>query len=104
MTGNRVNRDCDSASFVAFAVRVVATATHAPSVAISERRANTACPLSAFLRYSCAMSERNGEKSRFQINRKRAVLRRTKVRELLAAAAAGAEKRPAHAKARRAKG
>ena len=50
------------------------------------------------------MSERNGEKSRFQINRKRAVLRRIKMRGLAAAGAtAGAEKRPAHAKARRTK-
>ena len=48
------------------------------------------------------MSERNGEKSRFQINRKRAVLRRVKMREL-AAGGPSAEKRPAHAKARRAK-
>ncbi len=46
------------------------------------------------------MSERNGEKSRFQINRKRGVLRRAKIRELLAAGATGAEKQPAHAKAR----
>jgi hypothetical protein len=49
------------------------------------------------------MSERNGEKSRFQINRKRAVLRRVRIREMLAATASG-EKRPAHAKLRRAKG
>jgi hypothetical protein len=48
------------------------------------------------------MSERNGDKSRFQINRKRGVLRRAKVREMLAGAA-GAEKRPPHAKPRRAK-
>jgi hypothetical protein len=47
------------------------------------------------------MSQRNGEKSRFQINRKRGVLRRAKVRELLVAQAG--EKRPAHAKPRRAK-
>jgi hypothetical protein len=47
------------------------------------------------------MSERNGEKSRYQINRKRGVLRRAKIRELLAAQ--GGEKRPAHAKPRRAK-
>jgi hypothetical protein len=45
------------------------------------------------------MSERNGEKSRFQINRKRTVLRRAKIRALVAAGAA-AEKRPAHAKAK----
>ena len=50
------------------------------------------------------MSERNGEKSRFQINRKRRVLRRVKIREMLAAVAAGGEKRQAHAKPRRAKG
>jgi hypothetical protein len=49
------------------------------------------------------MSERNGEKSRFQINRKRGVHRRTKIRELLTAAASGGEKRPAHAKARKAR-
>jgi hypothetical protein len=35
------------------------------------------------------MSERNGEKSRFQINRKRGVLRRAKIRALVA----GAKKR-----------
>jgi hypothetical protein len=48
------------------------------------------------------MSERNGEKSRFQINRKRTVLRRAKIRALVATGAAGAsaEKRPAHAKAK----
>ena len=45
------------------------------------------------------MSERNGEKSRFQINRKRAVLRRIKMREL-ASAGSGAEAKPAHAKRR----
>ena len=50
------------------------------------------------------MSERNGEKSRFQINRKRAVLRRAKIRELLASAGPGAVKRPAHSKPARAKG
>ena len=33
------------------------------------------------------MSERNGEKSRFQINRKRAVLRRAKIRAMVAAGA-----------------
>jgi hypothetical protein len=47
------------------------------------------------------MSQRNGEKSRFQINRKRGVLRRAKVRALLAAP--GGEKRPADAKPRRTK-
>jgi len=29
------------------------------------------------------MSAKNGDKSRFQVNRKRAVLRRTKIRELM---------------------
>ena len=48
------------------------------------------------------MSERNGEKSRFQINRKRAVLRRAKIRAMVAAGATS-EKRPAHAKPRPAK-
>jgi hypothetical protein len=48
------------------------------------------------------MSERNGEKSRFQINRKRTVLRRAKLRALVAAGAP-AEKRPAHAKLKPAK-
>jgi hypothetical protein len=43
------------------------------------------------------MSERNGEKSRFQINRKRAVLRRAKIRAMVAAGATS-EKRPAHGK------
>jgi hypothetical protein len=32
------------------------------------------------------MSARNGDKSRYQINRKRAVLRRTKIREMVKAA------------------
>ena len=36
------------------------------------------------------MSQRNGDKSRFQINRKRAVLRRAKIRALVAAASAAA--------------
>ena len=49
------------------------------------------------------MSERNGEKSRFQINRKRAVLRRAKIRAMVAAGAP-ADKRPAHAKQKPAKG
>ncbi len=49
------------------------------------------------------MSERNGEKSRFQINRKRAVLRRAKIRAMVAAGGP-AEKRPAHAKLKPAKG
>jgi hypothetical protein len=48
------------------------------------------------------MSQKNGDKSRFQINRKRGVLRRAKIRALVAAGGAG-EKRPAHAKARPAK-
>ena len=43
------------------------------------------------------MSARNGDKSRFQINRKRAVVRRAKVRAMVAAGTVG-EKRPAHAK------
>ena len=34
------------------------------------------------------MSQRNGDKSRFQINRKRVVLRRAKIRALVAAASA----------------
>jgi hypothetical protein len=49
------------------------------------------------------MSERNGEKSRFQINRKRGVARRAKIRAMLSAGASG-QKRPAHAKLRPAKG
>jgi hypothetical protein len=48
------------------------------------------------------MSERNGEKSRFQINRKRAVLRRAKIRAMVATGTP-AEKRPAHAKLKAAK-
>jgi hypothetical protein len=50
------------------------------------------------------MSERNGEKSRFQINRKRGVVRRAKIRALVAASstAQAGTKRPA--KARPAKG
>jgi hypothetical protein len=47
------------------------------------------------------MSAKNGEKSRFQINRKRTVLRRARIRALVTAATAG--KKPAHAKARPAK-
>ena len=47
------------------------------------------------------MSANNGDKARFQKNRKRAVLRRAKIRELTAGIA-GAEKPPV--KARRAKG
>lgn len=49
------------------------------------------------------MSARNGDKSRYQINRKRGVLRRAKIRAMLAVGTA-AEKRPAHAKLRPAKG
>jgi hypothetical protein len=48
------------------------------------------------------MSQRNGDKSRFQISRKRAVIRRAKIRAMMAAPPA--EKRPAHAKPRPAKG
>jgi len=47
------------------------------------------------------MSARNGDKSRFQVNRKRAVVRRTKTRELVkalkeAAPAKAAPKEPAN--------
>ena len=35
------------------------------------------------------MSAHNGDKSRYQVNRKRAVLRRAKIRELVKAAKAG---------------
>ena len=49
------------------------------------------------------MSERNGDKSRYQINRKRAVVRRAKIRLLMAAGSPG-EKRAAHAKLRLPKG
>ena len=44
------------------------------------------------------MSAINGDKSRHQINRKRVVLRRAKMRAAAAAADAGAPKRPAKAK------
>lgn len=37
------------------------------------------------------MSAKNGDKSRHQINRKRAVLRRAKIRNMVKAAKAGAE-------------
>jgi hypothetical protein len=47
------------------------------------------------------MSARNGDKARFQKNRKRSVLRRAKVRAMIAATA-GTSKAPAPA--RRAKG
>ena len=43
------------------------------------------------------MSEKNGDKARFQKNRKRSMLRRAKLREATAAAPA-APKRFAHAK------
>jgi hypothetical protein len=45
------------------------------------------------------MSARNGDKSRYQINRKRAVQRRTKIRELVKAAKAGPAQ-PAKAQAK----
>jgi hypothetical protein len=47
------------------------------------------------------MSQRNGEKSRFQINRKRTVLRRAKIRAMVAEANPAlnpSAKRAAHAK------
>jgi hypothetical protein len=47
------------------------------------------------------MSQRNGDKSRFQIARKRGVIRRAKIRTIVAAGAG--DKRPAHAKRRSAK-
>ena len=51
------------------------------------------------------MSRINGDKSRYQINRKRGVLRRAELRAMVAAAAeGGGEKRAAPAKTRRAKG
>jgi hypothetical protein len=43
------------------------------------------------------MSARNGDKSRYQVNRKRAVLRRVKIRELVKASKAGT---PAKAEAK----
>ncbi|MEP6915594.1 MAG: hypothetical protein ABJC89_08100 [Acidobacteriota bacterium] len=39
------------------------------------------------------MSAKNGDKARFQKNRKRAVLRRTKIRELVTAVKAGPAKK-----------
>jgi hypothetical protein len=48
------------------------------------------------------MSQKNGDKSRYQINRKRTVLRRAKIRAMVAAGQVGAD-RPAHAKQRAAK-
>ncbi len=50
------------------------------------------------------MSANNGDKARYQKNRKRAVLRRTKIRELVAAGAAGSGEAKPPAKPRRAKG
>ena len=44
------------------------------------------------------MSQKNGDNSRFQINRKRGVLRRARIRAMVAAGPG--EKRPAHAKRR----
>jgi hypothetical protein len=44
------------------------------------------------------MSEKNGDKSRFQINRKRAVVRRAAQRQAEPAAAGTAAKRPIKAK------
>jgi hypothetical protein len=41
------------------------------------------------------MSAKNGDKSRHQINRKRVVLRRAKIRDLVKAAKAGAAPAPA---------
>jgi hypothetical protein len=48
------------------------------------------------------MSQRNGEKSRYQINRKRKMLRRVKTRALVAGVADAAAEKPAPT--RRAKG
>ena len=48
------------------------------------------------------MSQKNGDKSRYQINRKRAVLRRAKIRAMLVAGQLGQD-RPAHSKLRPAK-
>jgi hypothetical protein len=45
------------------------------------------------------MSQSNGDKSRFQINRKRAVLRRAKIRALVAVGKITTEQ-PAHGKVR----
>jgi hypothetical protein len=44
------------------------------------------------------MSAKNGDKARFQKNRKRVVLRRTKIRELVKASKAGAAPARADAK------
>jgi hypothetical protein len=48
------------------------------------------------------MSQRNGDKSRYQINRKRTVIRRAKIRTMVAAGQISAA-RPAHQKQRPAK-
>jgi hypothetical protein len=48
------------------------------------------------------MSEKNGDKARFQKNRKRAVIRRARIRAMIAGAAA--EKPASGEKRRRAKG
>jgi hypothetical protein len=45
------------------------------------------------------MSQKNGDKSRYQINRKRTVVRRAKIRAMVAAGQLGAA-RPAHQKQR----
>jgi hypothetical protein len=44
------------------------------------------------------MSQKNGDKSRFQVNRKRGVVRRARIRALVESGPG--EKRPAHAKRR----
>ena len=49
------------------------------------------------------MSQRNGDKSRYQINRKRAVLRRAKIRALVTTGQMAPSDRPAHSKQRTAK-
>jgi hypothetical protein len=41
-----------------------------------------------------SMSANNGDKSRYQVNRKRAVLRRSKIRELMNAVKAGTAAKP----------
>ena len=47
------------------------------------------------------MSAKNGDKSRHQINRKRAVVRRAKIRQMLADRKPGSEKTAATAPAKR---
>jgi hypothetical protein len=47
------------------------------------------------------MSARNGDKSRYQINRKRAVVRRARIRQMLAERKAAAETAPATQTAKR---